>query len=457
MLAMVVETETLDGEGPGTAAGRARLDRERARAARWVVVLPEGGAAIPLSEAPIELGRDTLGHGSVSRRHVAIDWSDGAHGVTDLGSKNGSWLDGTPLGATRRRLDDQAVLRVGGVVMVYERGAGGAGDERETPALPGRSRAMATLRAAVARAAPDPAPALILGETGVGKEAVARELHRASGRPGPFVAVNVAELSERLVESQLFGHVKGAFTGADAAQPGLFRAAHRGTLLLDEIGELPLELQAKLLRVIQEREVRAVGATRTEPIDVRVVAATHAALAERVNAGSFRRDLWARLCMWELSVPPLSARRADVLAWVRRFGERWRVERGLAAQAPPRFEPDAVAALVAASFPENLRGLERLVHRLGERQVITLSDLAPHLAWAPPPKAATATAAAPATAPRPSAPTSGDELLQAFAVHGSVRALAKHYARDKRQIYRWLDAFGVRDAVGELRTGDDEA
>jgi DNA-binding NtrC family response regulator len=299
------------------------------------------------------------------------------------------------------------------------------------------------LREEIVRAAADPSPALVLGETGVGKERVARELHRLSGRSGPFVAVNVAELSGQLVESQLFGHVKGAFTGAEQAQPGLFRAAHRGTLLLDEIGELPPEMQAKLLRVIQEREVRAVGSTRSEPVDVRVLGATHADLAAAVEAGGFRRDLWGRLSLIELRVPALSARRADIIDWLVILYTRWARERGLGERSL-ELAPEAAEHLLVRPLRENLRALERVVHRLDpDRPSLGIEVLERALGpWEPTASGQRTRAAAAASFAPP--PTTRAELEQALAEVGSVHGLARHYGKHRRQIYRWLELFGLR-------------
>lgn len=439
-------TESL--EFTSTAGARERAARLVARAARLVVVHPRDDI-VPLDDKPLELGRERLGHGSVSRHHVSIAWQRGQHIIHDPGSKNGSWVDLRRLDANPVALSDGAVLRLGGVVLVYEAGRPVAledddDDAQLYAAIPGRSRAAEALRESVRRMAADPAPVLILGETGVGKERVAAELHRLSKRTGTFIAVNMAELSERLVESQLFGHVRGAFTGADAAQPGMFREAQRGSLLLDEIGELPLDLQAKLLRVIQEREVRPVGATRAEKVDVRVIAATHVDLESRVEDGQFRRDLWARLSLLELRVTPLSGRRADIIELIQRLNDRWRGERRMAAR-PLIFEPDAVESLLMRSWPENLRGLDRLVHRLpADIALVTMAAIDQAIGPARLGGGDAGSGPEPVTAAAPP-PTTAEELRLALEEQGSVHALARYYAKDRRQIYRWLEAFGLRE------------
>ncbi|MCA9518122.1 MAG: sigma 54-interacting transcriptional regulator, partial [Myxococcales bacterium] len=244
-----------------------------------------------------------------------------------------------------------------------------------------------------------------------------------------------------------------AFTGADRAQPGLFRAAHGGTLFLDEIGELPAALQPKLLRALQEGEVRAVGATRTERVDVRVIAATNRDLRADVASGAFRRDLYARLSLWELDVPAVRERAADILMWIERFHRAFCAERGRAGAAALRFEPDAVEALLLAPWPDNLRGLDRLVHRLAHdaqdglpvsraRLLDAVPGLAADLAGDDgAPGAAAPDAAEPAKRP---APTSAEELLAVIAEQGgSIRGAARWYGRHHKQVYRWLDAFGV--------------
>jgi transcriptional regulator with GAF, ATPase, and Fis domain len=295
---------------------------------------------------------------------------------------------------------------------------------------------------------------LILGETGTGKERLARELHRLSGRPGKLVALNCAALNAQLVESQLFGHARGAFTGASEAQPGLFRAAHEGTLFLDEVGELPLETQPKLLRALQEGEVLAVGATQPVRVDVRIVAATHRDLGRAVAAGTFREDLYARLAMVELALPPLRDRRVDLLGWIDRLAQAWAERRGVAGTF--RFDADAAEALLRFAWPLNLRGVERLVHDLGASHapgaVITRGALPRWLVATdgdgpadPAPRTPDDDDDAPPAA-RDRVPTR-DEFTRAFhELGGSVHALARRFGRDRRQIYRWIEAHDLADA-----------
>ena len=235
--------------------------------------------------------------------------------------------------------------------------------------------------------AADPSPVLLTGATGTGKEFIAREIHRLSGRSGKLVAVNCAVLNPQLVESQLFGHVRGAFTGAHTDQPGLFRSAEGGTLMLDEIGELPLDLQPKLLRVLQEKEVCPIGGTRNVAVDVRVIAATNRDLPALVESGGFRQDLHARLALWEIRVPSLQRRRADVLLWLERLLARWRAARELAAVPALALDAQAAEALLLQTWPDNLRGMDRLVHAVGEvagtGRALALGDLPPWVLEAP--------------------------------------------------------------------------
>jgi DNA-binding NtrC family response regulator len=200
---------------------------------------------------------------------------------------------------------------------------------------------------------------LVLGESGVGKELVARAIHEHSPRAcGPFVAVNCGAIPEALLESELFGHVKGAFTDATADRRGLFEEAQRGTLLLDEIGELPLPLQVKLLRALQEEEIRRVGDTKAVCIDVRVVAATSRDLVAMVDEGTFRQDLYYRLDVMRIEIPPLRERKDDVAPLVARFIERTNTRLGTNIEG---ISPQALARLVAYEWPGNVRELENTI------------------------------------------------------------------------------------------------
>ncbi|AXF25990.1 Fis family transcriptional regulator [Burkholderia pyrrocinia] len=212
----------------------------------------------------------------------------------------------------------------------------------------------------VRRVAPSDANVLIVGETGTGKELIARHVHDLGNRSdGPFVAVNCGAFSETLVDSELFGHEKGAFTGAFNAKPGWFEAAHGGTLFLDEIGDLPLSMQVKLLRVLQEREVVRLGSRTGIPVNVRVVAATNVDLQHAVSAGRFRGDLYYRLNVVQLAVPALRERPGDILPLARHFFDDYRSRLG---DGPRGIDPRAERRLAAHSWPGNIRELENVIH-----------------------------------------------------------------------------------------------
>ena len=225
----------------------------------------------------------------------------------------------------------------------------------------GRSPGMREVLELASRVAQYPSTVLITGESGTGKEAIARGLHAASPRRAhPFVAVNCGAIPENLLESELFGHEKGAFTGADRAREGLMQEAHEGTLFLDEIGELPLSLQVKLLRVLQERRVRRVGGSTEQPVDVRVVAATARDLLEEVRGGRFRDDLFYRINVVHLHLPPLRARVQDIPLLAEHFYRRHAERLGIAARELPR---ELIPVLTAYSWPGNVRELENVVER----------------------------------------------------------------------------------------------
>ena len=244
--------------------------------------------------------------------------------------------------------------------------------------LVGSSEVMANVRVLVEKVARSMAPVLVQGESGTGKELVARAIHDVSARAGqPFVAVNCGAIPETLLEAEFFGVRKGAFTGANADRDGFFQAANGGTLFLDEIGDLPFAMQSKLLRAIQERAVRAVGGTSEQTMNVRIVSATHKDLATEVQAGRFRQDLFYRLNVIGIKVPPLRERLVDLHAIADALLARLAREAGVS--PPPRLAPDARALLARYAFPGNVRELENLLHRavaLSDGEAITGADLA---------------------------------------------------------------------------------
>jgi len=228
--------------------------------------------------------------------------------------------------------------------------------------MAGRSVAMQTVRGLVDKVARSMAPVLINGESGTGKELVARAIHEVSARAAqPFIAVNCGAIPEQLLEAEFFGYRKGAFTGAADDREGFFQAAHGGTLFLDEIGDLPLAMQAKLLRAVQERSVRPVGAVHEALVDVRVLSATHKDLAAEVQAGRFRQDLFYRLNVIQIRVPPLRERLEDLAAISEQVLQR--IARDAGVTPTPTLDAQALAALARHPFHGNVRELENLLHR----------------------------------------------------------------------------------------------
>jgi two-component system response regulator PilR (NtrC family) len=251
----------------------------------------------------------------------------------------------------------------------------GGGHDSESPlqSLIGDSPSMQQVRAMIEKLARSQAPIYISGESGSGKELAARLIHGRSARAaGAFIPVNCGAIPENLMESEFFGYRKGAFTGADSEREGFFQAAHGGTLFLDEVADLPLAMQVKLLRAIQEKRVRKVGSVAEEPVDVRIICATHKNLRELVDRGAFRQDLYYRLNVIELRMPPLRERMEDIVPLVeailgRVFGD-----------SPPKLSSAAVKALSFYSFPGNVRELENILERataLCSGDLIEVEDL----------------------------------------------------------------------------------
>ncbi len=257
--------------------------------------------------------------------------------------------------------------------------------------LVGQSPAMTTLRAQIAQVAPTEATVLILGESGTGKEVIARMIHHLSDRrQAPFVPINCGAIPAELLESELFGHEKGAFTGALTAKPGRFELASGGTLFLDEIGDMPLPMQVKILRVLQERTFERVGGRQTLPADVRIIAATHRDLEAAITAGTFREDLFYRLNVFPLETLPLRAVATDIPLIVRALVHRF----ALAGRPMAKLTDEALAALAVLPWPGNVRELANVVERLGilyPDQPVGVAELPEKLRsrlpveWVPPP------------------------------------------------------------------------
>ncbi len=374
-----------------------------------------------LDEGTVTIGRDSgctiqLEHTSVSRQHVTLFVGAGVH-VEDTGSRNGTLLNGQKLThATRYALTARDALEIGPFRLVLQPLAATAPGAGDAPVV--ASEAMRATWALASQVAKGSISVLILGETGVGKDVVAQALHRASPRAaGPFVRLNCAAVTESLLESELFGHTRGAFTGAVAARQGLIEAAHGGTLFLDEVGELSSALQSRLLHVLETREVTRVGSAEPIHVDVRFVAATHRALE---TSSSFRRDLYYRLAGAVIEVAPLRARRADVLPLAERFLAV--VAAGLG-RPVPALSAGAKAALEAHGWPGNVRELRNVI----ERAVLTNGAVIDTLVLGP-------GSAPPAPAPGGHFQLSDDELAERARIIDALEACAGNQTRAAKML-----------------------
>ncbi|HEX8796015.1 MAG TPA: sigma 54-interacting transcriptional regulator [Polyangiaceae bacterium] len=410
--------------------------------------------AIPLAARATVLGRSEpadviLPHTAVSRLHARISRTDDGYVLRDLDSRNGVLVQGRRI--TEAVLRPHDVVRIGDALFKFvDRGVhahaayridGTVAPEARRVTIAGAvgGLQMARVSAEIATIGPTDLPVLISGETGTGKELVARALHEASGRSGPFRAINCAAIPQNLVETELFGFKKGAFTGATRDHPGLVRAAMGGTLLLDEVGDMPLEAQAKLLRMLESHEVRPVGGVLTEGIDVRVIAATHRDLRASVESGAFRGDLFARLNVASVALPPLRHRKEDLWMLVRRtMADAGAADRGVTF----RF----MVAVCHYDWPFNVRELVSAV-----RRAVSVSDRGPLDAPDLPEAVTTAMTDygkqgdAPAAGKKvPAGRPSASELAELLREHhGNVAAVARVLGKDRAQIHRWMHQLGI--------------
>ncbi|MEO0321882.1 MAG: sigma 54-interacting transcriptional regulator [Myxococcota bacterium] len=329
-----------------------------------------------------------LGDETVSRQHCRIFQEGQSYLVRDLGSTNGTFVNRVRV--REAYLEPGCTLTLGTselrFVAATEKLRIVPSDKPRFGDLIGRHVKMRELYAILEKIAPTDATVVIEGETGTGKEVVARSTHQSSLRAsGPFMVFDCGAVPENLIESELFGHEKGAFTGATAARQGVFEMAHGGTVFLDELGELALELQPKLLRVLEQREVKRVGGTRPIKVDVRVVAATNRDLEAEVRRGSFRQDLFYRLSVVRVALPPLRERKDDVPLLLQQFLKVGRFNRGADGQRRVRqISRPALDRLLAYDWPGNVRELHNVVERacsFADTDAIEVRDLPEHIAF----------------------------------------------------------------------------
>jgi two-component system response regulator AtoC len=402
-----------------------------------------------------------------SRAHACLHVQlDAGMSFEDLGSVNGTRIKDQPIQRGERvviRIGD--TIQIGASVLIVQRRTAPVEELRPetlrdtglaTEAGPApRGEAMQKVHALAERAAAGTINVLIAGETGVGKELLAETVHRASPRrEGPYVCLNCAALSESLLESELFGHERGAFTGAVAAKPGLLETAAGGTLFLDEVGELPLATQAKLLRVIETREVTRLGSVRPRRIDVRFIAATNRELEAEVGRGSFRQDLYFRLNGITLTIPPLRTRVDEIPHLAELFARQICRDLG---RAPPVLLPPIIGLLETYAWPGNIRELKNVVERavllsMGPvigREHLPLDKLSPTTASPTPPPRVESTQ-------KMSAPTERDKIITALnACAGNQSRAAKLLGMPRRTFVNKLDAYQIPRPKKSSEPSDD--
>jgi transcriptional regulator with GAF, ATPase, and Fis domain len=375
----------------------------------------------------------------VSSEHARLVRDLGRWVLEDAGSKNGVVVNGV---AHRRvLLSDGDLIELGRTLFLLRENQQAPSESKRLPELEGLGLAtmapdLQELFAALDAVARSAVTVLVQGESGTGKERIARAVHKRSGRTGPFVAINCGALAPNLVESELFGYRKGAFSGAAEDHSGLVRSAHGGTLFLDEIGELPLAAQPSLLRVLQEHEVLPLGATRPIPVDLRLVAATNRDLRQAIDAAAFRTDLYARLLGFSLVLPPLRERREDLGSIIASLIRQLAKERA----AGITFSVEAMRALFRYAWPLNIRELLQCLSAavaVADGGRIELHHLQVSVRPASQP--------ADAPAPAPLSPEDArlrDELSALLQQHGgNVSAVARAMGKARMQIQRWIKRF----------------
>jgi transcriptional regulator with GAF, ATPase, and Fis domain len=438
----------------------------------WSVVLavvdgPSRGARAQVGSEIARIGTAdgndlVLADRTVSRFHCEVSVRGNTIVIRDCGSTNGTLIDGVRV--REAEIPPGTLVRIGGSAFRVELGEEPAFVEVSGRSsfgeLVGGSVEIRRVYAILERLAQTDATVLVQGETGTGKDVLARSLHAASRRADrPFVAVDCGAIPEHLVESELFGHVKGAFTGATSDRRGVFEEADGGTLFLDEIGEMPLALQPKLLRAIESRSFRRVGGTGARTVDVRIIAATNRSLASSINDGSFREDLYYRLAVVEVRLPPLRARRDDIPVLAAHFFRMFASDGVL----PAEF----VAGVVGRGWPGNVRELRNYIERS-----VSLGTIAP-------PAAAPTAPAPPAAGPVPPdsierfvalhlplkearrAWTESFELVYVRAmlklVGGNVTRAAERAGVSRRFLQRMVARLGIKPTEGAAGPGDDAA
>lgn len=417
------------------------------------------------SRSPMIIGREEavdlcIPVQSVSRRHAEMRWEDGHWILRDLGSRNGSLVDGQRV--AEAALEPGEEVRVGDVLLKFVdqhaellsgyqiSGAMCRGHTRKcnAPSQLVGGYQMDRIAADVERIAPSTLSVMLFGESGTGKEVVARELHRMSLRRGRFNAVNCAAIPGPLLESELFGYKRGAFSGAAKDKPGLIQTADGGTLLLDEIGDMPLEAQAKLLRVLQAKEVFPLGATSPEPVDVRIVCATHRDLWRLQREGNFREDLFARLNEYQLRLPPLRDRKEDIYTLFRSF-----LDRHGGSEMVVTFQ--FMLGLLHYDWPYNVRELEAAAKRcvaLADGARLASDQLPPQVAEAMLEYGARRSSAHESSQQfdRRSAPSARasmpdeNELRELLRIHaGNIAAVGRELGKARMQIHRWMKRYNI--------------